>query len=1010
MATTAARRDPAPDVSVVVIVYNDAARLPDAVRSVLGQTLRAVEAVIVDDHSTDGSHDVARALAAAHPGRVRALRLPENSGGCGAPRNAGVEAARAPYVMFLDSDDVLERNACRNMLGAAEETGADLVAGLCVRLLLDRRTVARDPWYPWLYSRTRTLQSVRELPDLFAWDTLSTNKCYRRDFLLENNLLFLRGMYYEDLMFSAEAYLAARRITLIPNEVYRWHVHERAAEKSVSNRRHEMANFAHRMEIHGRVDALLGRRRMPDLQRAKDVKFLKHDLVLHLRDLPFRDDAYRREFASLARGYLAGMDPGAYDEVPPLQAVCAYLLLRGDWERLGPAVDSLLNRRKISAPLTERDGRVYWCEEHLGDPLGRRLLDVTDLGLHTKPLDSMFLRNELTAYGSRAGRVRLAGRIVNPLGTIRPGARLSAELEFAARRRGLRSFRFPVRTLRHEGDAIAWEAEAGLSRALRPVGVVDTVWDVRLRLTADGVRTTTRLTAGGAALPDGSVPVRPRLGRLLADRLEPTVTARGHLAFLLTAGGAGEEPGAAPGGAAGERLRELVARGVHGPPGRFAKSGVRRARRVRERLTGGDAKLRLYHEVFCRLPIRPGTAVFESHLGRSYGDSPRAVHEELRRRGLPVRVHWSYAGPRPEGFPEDAVLVRRWSPAYLRALAQAEFWVDNQGFPLKLRKRPGTTYIQTWHGSALKKMGFDEPEHKLWPREKQQEYQEALDRFDRFLIRSEHDVRTLARAYRLPERALLRVGYPRNDALVRARERERATGRRTRGPLAAGLGIPEDRTVLLYAPTFRRTGGRRFDLPFDVERFAKEFDDRFVLLVRAHYLNHVVLPPSVRDSVLDVSALPDTTPVLELADALITDYSSVMFDYALLDRPMIFFTYDYDSYSREGRGTYFELADHAPGPLVRTEDELYAALRTLETDAGRDWEKRAAFAAEFGGYDRGDAARRIVDEFFAPRPAPRPAGRSPRRSALRRVRRSALHWVRRSAPRPAGRPVLRGGR
>ena len=131
--------DQRPAVSVVVIVYNDEARLPTAVRSVLEQTLRGVEVVIVDDHSTDGSYEVAARLAAEHPDRVRAYRLPENSGGCGAPRNAGIRETRGEYVVFLDSDDVLERNACRIFLEAAESTCADLVSGLCVRFHVDTR-------------------------------------------------------------------------------------------------------------------------------------------------------------------------------------------------------------------------------------------------------------------------------------------------------------------------------------------------------------------------------------------------------------------------------------------------------------------------------------------------------------------------------------------------------------------------------------------------------------------------------------------------------------------------------------------------------------------------------------------------------------------------------------------------------------------------------------------------------------------------------------------------------
>ncbi|WP_198534980.1 bifunctional glycosyltransferase/CDP-glycerol:glycerophosphate glycerophosphotransferase [Streptomyces natalensis] len=948
-----------PDVSVVVIVYNDADRLPTAVQSVLDQTLRDVEVVIVDDCSTDRSFEVAQRLAATHPERVRAFQLPENSGAGGEPRNAGIQHTTGKYVMFLDSDDVLELNACRNMLEAAEETGSDIVSGLCVRLHKDTRNQKRDEWYAWLYSTTRTLESVTELPDLFVWDTLSTNKCYRREFLVENDLRFPKGMFYEDLMFIADAYLAARRITLIPNQVYFWHVHERGAVKSVTNRRHEMTNYEHRLEIHRRIDALLAARGLDDIRLAKDVKFLKHDLVLHLRDLPFRDESYRQEFAELSREYLAGISPEAYARVQPIQAICAYLLQQGDWDNLIPAVDTLTNRDKLSSPLAERDGRIYWCGGHFDDEFGRGVLDVTDAGYHEKPVDKLFLRNQLTRFeesgAASGGALRLAGRITNPLGVISPGARLTGRLEFSARRRSLQSFAFPVRALRHDGDTVHWEAAVDLGAKLRPLGIVDTIWDVRLVLDVDGVSTTTRLTVADTALSGGPLPVRPRLTRMVADHLEPHVSARGHLAFRLVS----ESRQA-------ERVQQLIARGVRGKPGTLAKTGYRKAKALRKKVTSGDSKLRVYHEVFSRLPVRKRTVVFESHLGKQYSDSPRAIYEEMRRQGLDFEAIWSYSGS-PKDFPKEATLVKRWSLPYLKALAQAEFWVDNQSYPLKLSKRPETTYVQTWHGSALKKMGFDQPSLKAQTRQQQAEQQQSLDRFDRFLIRSEHDVRTLAKAFRLPEKTLLRVGYPRNDALVRTRQREAELGRRERGELAAELGIPDEKTVLLYAPTFRKAGGRhgRFVLPFDVERFAEQFGDRYVLLVRSHYLNHVVLPPTVEGTVIDVSARHDVTPILALADGLITDYSSVMFDYALLDRPLVFFTYDYDEYVHEGRGTYFDLLEHAPGPVVRSEDDFYETLKSFDTQALEYAAARREFVAEFGEYDRGDAAKSIVDQFFA---------------------------------------------
>lgn len=951
-----------PDVSVVVIVYNDAERLPTAVQSVIDQTLQGVEVVIVDDCSKDRSFEVAKELEAAHPGRVRAFQLPQNSGGCGAPRNHGIGQATGTYVMFLDSDDVLERNACRNMLDAAERTGANLVSGMCVRVHLDNRWGKTTEWYPWIYSRTRTLESITEYPDLLVYDTLSTNKCYRRSFLLEQGLEFPVGIHYEDLLFSAQAYVAAGRIALIPNHVYFWNVQEKAASKSISNRRHEIANFVHRMEIHRRVDALLAEKGHDEIKSAKDAKFLKHDLVLHLRDLHLLDDEYRQEFARLANGYLEGIDPAAYDQVNHLQAICAYLLGKEDWVNLLSAAESMTNRGRLTSALAERDGRIYWCAEHVDDPAdaeARRILDVTDQGFHTTPLASLALGNRLTSYEDDGrGTVTLSGSVVNPLRRIAEDAPLKAELEFRARRQiGVKSFSFPVEKIDHAGDTIEWSVRADIGKTVRPLGIIDAVWDVRLKLTAGKDRISTRVAVGSVDLERAArLRVRPRLTRLVSDRFEPEITKKGNLSYVLTAEGA-----------AAVRTQALINGAMHGKTAGLVKRSLKKALKTKRNIGSGEQKVKVYHEVFSKLPLKKGLVVFESHMGKQYSDSPRAIYEEMLRQGIDFEAVWSYAGAKPTGFPKDATLVKRWSWQYLRALAQAEFWIDNQGFPLALAKRQGTTYIQTWHGSALKRMGFHEPRTKALGQDGQARFQAAVDRFDHFLIRSEHDSRTLAKAFRLRETALLRAGYPRNDALVAAHGAEAQSGERVRGPLAAELGIDPEKKVLLYAPTFRAAADgsvEGFVFPFDVEEFADRLGDRFTLLVRTHYLNSVTLPPSVEGRVIDVSKQHDITPLLALADGLITDYSSVMFDYAVLDRPMLFFAYDYEAYASDLRGTYFDLKEKAPGPVVATADELLQALSAFEEADAKYAEARQRFLAEFGEYDRGDAARRIVEKFF----------------------------------------------
>lgn len=448
---------------------------------------------------------------------------------------------------------------------------------------------------------------------------------------------------------------------------------------------------------------------------------------------------------------------------------------------------------------------------------------------------------------------------------------------------------------------------------------------------------------------------RPRLGRLAGDTWEPYITLKDHFALRLTAR---RRPA--------RTTHRLVRYATRFRPTRKAKLLVRSLRKRLDRYRSRGFKVPVYNTWLTRLPVRRGSVVLESHMGTCYGDSPRALYQEIRRQGLKLHATWSY-DPSPAGFPDDARLVRRWSWRYLWALARAEYWVDNQGFPQQLHKPRHTTYLQTWHGSAYKRMGFDETRVRLQNAPGRERLQRAVDRFDHFLVRSEHDVNTLARAYRLPEERLLRTGYPRNDALIAERTRSETEGRLPRPPLAGALGLDDHKKTVLYAPTFRGGPGkqRRARLLLDVREFAERFGDTHTLLVRAHYLESARLPLCPPGTVVDVSRHHDVSELLALTDVLITDYSSIMFDFALLDRPVVLYAPDLEAYAAE-RGSYFDLREEAPGPVTATQEELFAALAELKKSDTRYADRRRAFVRRFGPYDRGDAARRIVAAVFAP--------------------------------------------
>jgi CDP-glycerol glycerophosphotransferase len=934
-----------PELTVVVIGYNDRANLPDAISSVLGQTLRHLEVVVVDDASTDGSAEVAERIAERDP-RVRVVRLPENSGGCSRPRNVGLEQARAPYVMFLDSDDVYDRHACKNLLLTAERTGADVVAGQVVRQHVSTQRVPQREagWIERLYTRRAVYEGIRENPELF-FDPLSTNKLYRRDFLDQHGIRFPEGVHYEDSLFSTKVYCHAARIALVPNVIYFWRVVRDAEELSISQRRFEIDNFRDRIAVHRMMDDFLHEQGADDLKVYKDFKFVRNDLRIYLSDLPNRDVAYQRSMLQLAADYLDTVGDETLAMCDPVERVCVHMIRLQDLDETLRTVDYLRYGFKLSTRLVERDGRVYWSQSHLDDPGCREVLDVTDMGWHRLPWDRLSLHNSLTSVKVRRGRLLLEGTVLNQLDRIPPDARLRLAVSIRSRERPADRRRVRVSSWRHLGDRIDYAADIDLSRSVPGIDVGDGVWDWKLEIAWDGKTATPPFSVDPALVADLRIPVRTRLGGVASAYLEPFVTTRMNLALKQ----------------APDEGREQVV-------GRVNRGALRLRKAVQWRSskasTGPAVKAQAYR-VFRRLPVIPGLAVFESHMGRQYSDSPRYIYEAAVEAGLHrvgLRPVWSHVWRRPEGFPADVETVRRESWRYYYLMARAQYWVDNQGFPRVFTRRRETTYLQTWHGTPLKRMGFDSPSLERANAATRRAHKAMMRRWSALLVPSEYFVETFVKSYRYEGR-LVRHGLPRNDLLVRGVDEDWVLAKKRE------LDLPTDRRLVLYCPTFRdraRRLQREYELPMDLTVMGDELGDDVHFLVRTHYLDTIRLSPRNAAFATDVSRHHDVTELLLLADVLVTDYSSVMFDFANTGRPMVFFTHDYEDYTRDERGTYLDLARIAPGPLVEDTAGLVRALREVDTTRGAYAEKYAAFRDRFCEYETGRAAEHVVKEFFGP--------------------------------------------
>ncbi|MFF1683541.1 CDP-glycerol glycerophosphotransferase family protein [Streptomyces sp. NPDC058254] len=906
------------DISCVVVCGTDAAALRATVRSVLDQTLAATEAVLV----TTGADAEAASLAAGDPHRIRLVHAGAERPAC-VLRDLGLAAARGRYVMVATPGERLERHACRNLFEAGRRTDADLVAG--------RRDKA-PAWHKELHARSRVVEDVAHAPELVTRDSLSAGFCVRRGALGE-----LSGA--GQAPFGVRAALAARRIALVPNLITTGCA---PADPVRDLPRAADAQRGTLRLLHADADSAL--------RAARESAFLTDHVVPCVRAfLPLGPDE-RRAAADALAGSLDGLvAPDALRALPPVERIGVRLLADGDADGVQAAAYALDRPGTVVSPLVRTgNGRIRWSAEHADDDT----FDLTELGHQYRQFTDMSLLNRVTHCLRQGAVLAVEGRLVVPLGLLDHWPALAARLDLSVRGGRAHTLSVPVTDVRQVDGGVVWRAELPLTGALRPRGIGDRVWDPRLVLTVDGVPVTTGLLADKSAVPTRAtaLPARPLLTRLTADTWQPYVTAGHHLAVCLL-----------PRRRAARTAQAALHYVTHFRPARKLKPVLRALSKKREALHSQRVKLRVYRRVLSRLPVSKGLVVFESHMGKCYGDSPRAVHEELLARGARVRCVWSYATS-SAGFPDGARLVRRWSWRYLWALARAEWWVDNQGFPHALDKPRHTTYLQTWHGSAYKRMGFDEARLRTRNAPEREKLRRAVGRFDHFMVRSEHDVRTLARAYGVPEERLLRAGYPRNDRLVEARARDEREGRFPRPALATELGIPDHRTVVLYAPTFRGVpkGGRSVQLPLDVREFARRFGDTHVLLVRAHYMEAASLPVTPPGTVVDVSGHHDVSELLVLADVLITDYSSIMFDYALLDRPLVHFAPDLDAYAAD-RGTYFDLRTRAAGPVVETQEELMRTLDGLK-EADGDWQAaRRAFAADFGSYDDGGAARAAAD-------------------------------------------------
>ncbi|MFJ9648110.1 CDP-glycerol glycerophosphotransferase family protein [Streptomyces sp. NPDC101206] len=387
-----------------------------------------------------------------------------------------------------------------------------------------------------------------------------------------------------------------------------------------------------------------------------------------------------------------------------------------------------------------------------------------------------------------------------------------------------------------------------------------------------------------------------------------------------------------------------------------------------------ETGLRLHYRLQRLLPLRRDLAVFSAYWHGGYACNPAAIEATLRELAPRMRTAWICDPRHAATLPPQTALLRPGSAAHWSALARAAYLTTNVNFDRGLVKRRGQVLLQTQHGTPLKRVGLDlQDRPAAAPTADFDGLLRGADQWDYLLSGNRHSTLVWERAVPAGY-TTLEYGYPRNDAFHRATAQDVAE-------LRERLGIPAGSTAVLYAPTHR---DYRRSLPehLDLERVLQDLGPRFTILARRHLTYAGVTGgPVGHPRLIDVSAHPSVEELCLASDALVTDYSSLMFDYATLDRPIVVHADDWEAYEA-ARGTYFDLRTCPPGAVARTEDELVDIFATGHWRGSRSAQLRAAFRARFCPFDDGHAAERVVRRVFLGEPSPVPpvvplADRSP---------------------------------
>lgn len=372
--------------------------------------------------------------------------------------------------------------------------------------------------------------------------------------------------------------------------------------------------------------------------------------------------------------------------------------------------------------------------------------------------------------------------------------------------------------------------------------------------------------------------------------------------------------------------------------------------------------------LFRMIPIKKNMVLFLSFHGRGFSDNPRALYEAMKKdaRFQDYTFVWALRKNNRQTI-EGAKVIPYFTISYFYHLARAKYWICNcklQSYIVRKRKQ---VYLQTWHGTPLKRLAHDiiVPKGTLFYRTHMsatammKTYDNDVKKYTYMISPNQFCTKVFQSAFQIDRNRLIETGYPRNDYLSNVKQADIAHKREE-------LHIPQGKKVILYAPTWRdnqyTVAGYTFTLAVDFMKWKEMLDDEYVILFKPHYLitSSYQHEEAYKGFVIDIAPSLDISELYIVADVLVTDYSSVFFDYAILKRPIYFYMYDIEQYADELRGFYLDIHKDLPGACFKVESAMLTAIKHHLFD----YDRLQAFNERFNHREDGCAAKRVLDIVF----------------------------------------------